>query len=97
AVEELCRSVVVVPDAVDERLFLAGTGGKRPSGEPRDPAQPVRLVFAGSQARAEDLESLREILATLERTRPGRFELEVPRAPATYPELVADLRTKRAR
>jgi GT2 family glycosyltransferase/glycosyltransferase involved in cell wall biosynthesis len=74
---ELCRRVVVVPNQLDERLFLTGTGGEPPGPAPAESYRPIRLVYAGSPSHADDLAFLREVMAQLRSELPGRFELDV--------------------
>jgi hypothetical protein len=73
---DLCRRVLVVRNQLDERLFLAGTGGEPPAPTASNGGDPIRLVYAGSLSHADDLAFLREVLERL-RSRSGRFELDV--------------------
>jgi GT2 family glycosyltransferase/glycosyltransferase involved in cell wall biosynthesis len=81
----MCRRVAVVPNQLDERLFLAaadaagsengaGDHGGATAGSERGL---VRLVYAGSPSHAEELAFLRPVLERLEREHPGRFALDV--------------------
>jgi len=74
---ELCRRVVVVPNQLDERLFLTGTGGEPPGPGTAEPDRPIRLVYAGSPSHADDLEFLHEVMTQLRSELPGRLELDV--------------------
>lgn len=76
-VGELSARVAVVPNALDERLFLPGTGDVPPGpGRPLG-GREVRLVFAGSPSHSSDLVFLREVVELLERRCPGQFALDV--------------------
>ncbi len=78
---DLCRRTAVVPNQLDERLFLTGTAGQPPGPAPGrgsdHPDRPIRLVYAGSPSHADDLAFLSEVLAALGAEHPGRFELDV--------------------
>jgi glycosyltransferase involved in cell wall biosynthesis len=65
----------VVPNLVDERLFLTGVR-ECPAASPRR-SGPVQLVYVGSPTHARDLALLVPVMAELERHRPGGFELNV--------------------
>jgi GT2 family glycosyltransferase/glycosyltransferase involved in cell wall biosynthesis len=76
ALRHQAREVALVPNLLDERLFLSGVE-KRPraSSEPAD--RPLRLVYVGSTTHADDLAMLRPVMAELARRSPGAFELNV--------------------
>lgn len=76
-ISELCRRVEVLPNQLDERLFLTGAGASPPCGSPPDPPRAIRVVYAASPSHADDLSFLREVFERLEREYPGRFELDV--------------------
>ena len=75
AIAPLARRVEVVPNAIDEQLFLSGL--HRPPFVAPPAEGPVRLVYIGSTTHAEDLELLRPVMAELHARAPGRYELEV--------------------
>jgi glycosyltransferase involved in cell wall biosynthesis len=75
ALQDRARAIAVVPNLVDERLFLAGVREPPRAAEQRFGA--VQLVYVGSPTHARDLELLMPVLAELERRRPGGFELNV--------------------
>jgi glycosyltransferase involved in cell wall biosynthesis len=75
AMSAIGAPAALVPNAIDEALFLDGIDGP-----PRTRAQAageVRLVYAGSPTHGEDLMLLRPVLEELERRDPGRFVLDV--------------------
>jgi len=74
---ELCRRTAVIANQLDERLFLAGTGGQPPGPGSRHGDRPIRLVYVGSPSHADDLMFLREVLAEVSSEHPGQFELDV--------------------
>lgn len=67
--------IEVVPNALDERLFLDGALG--PPRGPQPGRGPVRLAYVGSTTHGRDLELLRPVMAELERRAPGRYLLEI--------------------
>ena len=75
AIAPLARRVQVVPNAIDEQLFLAGLHAPPFAAPPAD--GPVRLCYIGSTTHGDDLALLRPVLAELEARAPGRYELEV--------------------
>jgi glycosyltransferase involved in cell wall biosynthesis len=109
--EPRVRAVAVVPNLIDERLFLAGVT-RRPRRERG--AGPVQLVYVGSPTHARDLALLAPVMAELARRHPGAFELNVvgaePPGPGQnwyrrvivpddckpYPRFVSWLRERRA-
>ncbi len=112
AVAPRARAVAVVPNLLDERLFLSGVT-RRPR---RDRGRgPVQLVYIASPSHGGDLALLAPVMAALERERPGAFRLNVvgaePPGPAQdwyhrvvvpddrkpYPRFVGWLREHRAR
>ncbi len=70
------HAVAVVPNLIDERLFVSGLAHTPPSAGPRG-SGPIQLVYVGSPSHREDLELLRPVLDELARRWPGRFELNV--------------------
>jgi hypothetical protein len=76
AISELAPKVALVPNFLDERLFLAGID-RPPLAPPRRAGDPVRLVYVGSPTHAGDLALLEPVLAELNRDGSRRFTLEV--------------------
>ncbi|MCW3067339.1 MAG: hypothetical protein JWN32_4511, partial [Solirubrobacterales bacterium] len=68
--------VEIVPNAIDERLFLSGLT-EPPAGVPPAPGEPIRLVYIGSTTHSQDLALLRPVMEELHQRAPGRFVLEV--------------------
>ena len=82
AIGPLARGVEIVPNAIDEQLFLSGLH-EPPHVPPPSAAQgTLRLVYFGSTTHADDLQLLRPVLAELHARAPGRYELEVVGAQA---------------
>jgi GT2 family glycosyltransferase/glycosyltransferase involved in cell wall biosynthesis len=75
ALEDRAQRVALVPNLIDERLFLSGVR-ERPDGVPEREG-PLQLVYVGSPTHADDLALLRPVLAELDALRPGKFELNV--------------------
>jgi glycosyltransferase involved in cell wall biosynthesis len=67
--------VAVVPNLIDERLFLSGVQ-RRPETAGADPRS-LRIVYVGSSTHAHDLALLRPVMVALDREHPGRFALNV--------------------
>jgi glycosyltransferase involved in cell wall biosynthesis len=72
------RAVAVVPNLIDERLFLSGVK-ERPRADPAAPGRTgrVELVYIGSPTHGRDLALLVAVLAALEEIAPDRFALTV--------------------
>jgi GT2 family glycosyltransferase/glycosyltransferase involved in cell wall biosynthesis len=75
ALRQWTSDVAVVPNLIDERLFLAGA--ERRPGADAGVDRPLQIVYVGSSTHAGDLALLRPVLAALDREHPGRFELNV--------------------
>jgi GT2 family glycosyltransferase/glycosyltransferase involved in cell wall biosynthesis len=75
ALGERIGRVAVVPNLIDERLFLAGVEQRPRAARAR--GRPLQIVYVGSSTHARDLALLRPVLAALQREHPGRFELNV--------------------
>jgi glycosyltransferase involved in cell wall biosynthesis len=70
------RAVELVPNLIDERLFLSGVR-ERPRGARREFDRPLQLVYVGSPTHAADLAMLRPVMDMLSETHPRAFELNV--------------------
>jgi GT2 family glycosyltransferase/glycosyltransferase involved in cell wall biosynthesis len=75
ALADAARRLALVPNMIDERLFLSGVRA-RPRAAP-ERGDPLQLVYVGSPTHARDLALLRPVMEALQRTRPGLFELNV--------------------
>jgi GT2 family glycosyltransferase/glycosyltransferase involved in cell wall biosynthesis len=70
--EALHSDIRVIPNALDERLWLAGTHRRR-----RDSKGPVRILYMGTPTHLEDLQMLEEPLRELKREFGAGVELDV--------------------
>jgi glycosyltransferase involved in cell wall biosynthesis len=70
------RNVAVVPNLIDERLFLGGVEDPPSAGAPRG-GRPTQIVYVGSPTHARDLTLLRPVMQELGARYPGAFELNV--------------------
>jgi hypothetical protein len=69
--------VVVVPQKLDERLFLAGASADPPPAPPLDPDETIRLVFAATEGGAPEAQFVGDVVRELCRDGALRFELEI--------------------
>jgi GT2 family glycosyltransferase/glycosyltransferase involved in cell wall biosynthesis len=89
ALADRARNTAVVPNLIDERLFLAGIerapraaeagagSGERPARSAGGGKGPTQIVYVGSPTHHEDLERLRPVMAALQARSPGAFQLNV--------------------
>lgn len=75
AIAPIARRVELVPNAIDEQLFLSGLRTPPFVAPPEDGV--TRLVYIGSTTHADDLALLRPVMAELEDRAPGRYALDV--------------------
>jgi glycosyltransferase involved in cell wall biosynthesis len=113
ALATTAHEVALVPNLLDERLFLSGIEARpRPQ---ETTTRPVQLIYIGSPTHGADLALLRPVMEELDRAHPGRFELNVvgaerpgpgqewyrrvvvPDRCKPYPEFVPWLREQRRR
>jgi GT2 family glycosyltransferase/glycosyltransferase involved in cell wall biosynthesis len=92
ALQGRARATAVVPNMLDERLFLLGVESRPRAGEgsgrrgrPDGSARPTQVVYIGSPTHGQDLAMLRPVVEELSRLIPGGAELNVVGGEAAGP------------